>query len=80
MNLKEYAEKNNLKLNPNGSVVDIIERRLKENESKFGKPYCPCRPRTGIEEYDNKIICPCVFHKEEIKREGYCHCRLFFKK
>ena len=31
----------------------------------------------GDAEKDKKIICPCVYHIEEIDREGECHCQLF---
>ena len=46
---------------------------------KFGKRYCPCRIVTGDEKEDRKIVCPCIYHKEEVERDGSCHCELFFK-
>nr|WP_269850493.1 ferredoxin-thioredoxin reductase catalytic domain-containing protein [Methanosarcina horonobensis] len=26
-----------------------------------------------------KIVCPCIYHKDEIEKDGNCHCELFFK-
>ena len=46
---------------------------------KFGQPYCPCRLRSGDEEKDRAIECPCVYHKDEVANQGSCHCRLYFK-
>jgi len=77
---KEYAEnEQGLKLNPNEVIVNAIAKGLARNEEKYGAAYCPCRPITGDNETDKKIICPCVYHKDEIEKDGQCHCRLFVK-
>ena len=76
---EEYAEKNGFKLNPNREVVERIVKGLLEREKKLGKRYCPCRRVTGNQEEDKKIICPCVYHKEEIAKLGHCLCGLFVK-
>jgi len=76
---KKYAKKNGIKLNPNEKIVDGIIAGLKRNEEKYGERYCPCRRVTGDKEIDKKIICPCVYHKEEIEKDGYCYCKLFVK-
>ena len=72
----EHAEKNNIKLNPDKKTVERIINGLLENEKKYGKKYCPCRRVTGNEE-DKKKICPCYYHKDEIKKDGRCLCGLF---
>lgn len=74
-----YAGKNGFALNPDKEILEIVIHGLSANRQKHGKQYCPCRMRTGDEEEDKKIICPCVSHKEEIERDGRCHCALFFK-
>ena len=76
---EEYASENGFKLNPDKKIVENIIKSLIEREKKFGERYCPCRRITGDREEDKKIICPCIYHKEEIKRDGYCHCRLFVR-
>jgi len=76
----DYAKENGFRLNPNQKVVDYLIEALLLREKKYGKRYCPCRRVKGIEEEDNKIICPCIYHKKEIKEQGHCHCLLFYKK
>lgn len=76
---QEYAKKNGFSLNPNKKVVEEIVKVLLEREKKFGARYCPCRRITGNKKEDKKIICPCFFHREEIKKYGHCLCNLFVK-
>lgn len=76
---ENYAKAEGFKLNPEGKTVEAITRSLLEREKKLGARYCPCRRVTGNLEEDKKIICPCAYHKEEIKKDGHCLCRLFTK-
>jgi ferredoxin-thioredoxin reductase catalytic subunit len=80
--LKEYqgyAKKNGFHLNPDQKVVDSLIGVLLEREKKYGKKYCPCHRVKNIKKEDDKIICPCVYHKKEIEKYGHCHCFLFVK-
>lgn len=74
-----YAKENGFNLNPNRKVVHGLVRGLLENEKKQGQRYCPCRRITGDKEKDQKIVCPCYYHKDEIKKDGHCLCGLFVK-
>ena len=65
---QEYAEKNGFKLNPNREIVERLIKGLLENEKKHGEKYCPCRRVTGNQEEDRPKICPCQWHREEIKK------------
>lgn len=76
---QEYAEQQGLKLNPNKQVVENLLKGLLENEKKYGARYCPCRRVSGNPVEDQPKICPCVWHKEEIAKQGHCLCGLFFK-
>ncbi len=76
---REYAKENGFILNPNIKVVERIVKILLEREKNLGVRYCPCRRVTGNKEEDKKIICPCIYHKEEIEKDGRCHCGLFVK-
>jgi ferredoxin-thioredoxin reductase catalytic subunit len=76
---EQYAKENGFKLNPNPKIVDGIVKGLLMRKEKFGANYCPCRRVTGDKEQDDKIICPCAFHKEEIEKDGHCLCNLFVK-
>ncbi len=69
---KQHAEKNGFRLNPDKKVVESLIKTLIKNEEKFGKKYCPCRII-----HNDESVCPCVYHKKEIKEQGHCHCFLF---
>lgn len=76
---KAYAHKQGFALNTDEKQLNTVIKGLVRNKTKFGRPYCPCRIRSGDEEKDMAIECPCVFHKEEIANHGQCHCNLYFK-
>lgn len=73
--LQEHADKNKIKLNPDRKILNGVISGLMKNQESFGEVYCPCRPIRSAE-----TICPCAFHKKEIKETGHCLCRLFVKK
>lgn len=74
---KQYAESQGFMLNPDEDITTFVIQGLLHNEAKFGYRYCPCRVVTGNKDQDKKIICPCIYHKDEIKSMGRCHCGLF---
>ena len=78
--MKKYAESQGFKLNPDEEVVNFIIKGLLENEARHGYRYCPCRVLTGDRRKDTKLICPCAYHKDEIRGMGHCHCGLFMAK
>jgi ferredoxin-thioredoxin reductase catalytic subunit len=78
--IKEYAPKAGIKVNPDNKKLDLIIQGLLKNKEKHGEVYCPCRLVTGNKEKDQELICPCVFHRGEIELEGHCRCFLFFEK
>ena len=78
--LQEIAEKEGIMLNPDENVLNSLLDALMRNKELKGEFYCPCRIPTGDKEEDKKIICPCIYHKEDVEREGHCHCFLFFRK
>lgn len=77
---KKYAKKNNFQLNPDKKILNFVIAGLVKNKKEKGAEYCPCRPLEGNPEKDKKKICPCFWHKKEIEKQGFCHCRLFYKK
>ena len=75
----EYAKNNGFNLNPDDKAVERIINGLLMNEQKHGAKYCPCRRISENKEEDSKKICPCVWHKDEIKKDGHCFCNLYVK-
>jgi ferredoxin-thioredoxin reductase catalytic chain len=76
---EEHAKENNIHLNPSAKAVESIALVLAKRKEEFGEFYCPCRRITGDKEADKKIICPCVYHLDEVKRDGHCLCNLYVK-
>ena len=77
--LEKYAEEQGFVLQPDEKRLDFILAGLLRNEENHGFRYCPCRRVTGNKEKDKKIICPCIYHKDEVKNDGHCTCFLFLK-
>jgi len=76
---EKYAGDNGWEVNNEEKQLNAVIRGLARNTLKFGEQYCPCRIRSGDREKDKEIICPCIYHKDEIENDGNCHCRFFFK-
>ena len=66
-----------LRLNPDADIVNRVLAGLAARERKTGMRLCPCRLGGATEAENQKIVCPCVYHLEELARDGQCHCRLF---
>lgn len=77
---RAYAAREGFDINPDDKIVDMVIEGLARNKIKHDRRYCPCRPLTGDYEQDKYKICPCKWHKDEIEKDGHCHCALFFKK
>ncbi len=75
---RAYARAQGFVLNPDPEKLDEIISGLAYNQKTHGFRYCPCRPLSGDLEEDRKKICPCFWHREEIKTMGHCHCGLFW--
>ncbi len=75
--VEDYAESSQYELNPNTKHVDKIIKSLAKRKLKNSYFYCPCRMLSDNKEIDAKIICPCEYHHEEIKKDGICSCDLF---
>lgn len=75
--LGKYLEGAPYRFNPDASVVDTIIKGLALRKLKTGHEYCPCRVVTGKKEEDEKIVCPCAYHEEEIRENEICYCGLF---
>jgi len=74
-----YAKKNGFCLNPNKKITKQLILQLIKRENKFGKRYCPCYLISENAEKDKKFVCPCIYHKKEIEKQGHCNCFLFMK-
>jgi len=78
--LEKYISKSPYTFNSDEKQVDGIITGLAMKKIKAGRFYCPCRIVTGVDKEDRKKVCPCIWHRQEIEKDGTCHCRLFVKK
>lgn len=76
--IERYAQSKGYRLNSDHAAVERVVHGMAVRKAKMGEAYCPCRFATGNPEVDQKIICPCEFHYEEIEKNGQCHCQLLF--
>jgi ferredoxin-thioredoxin reductase catalytic chain len=77
---ERYSRENGWMLNPDRKTLTAVIQGLTRNEERFGERYCLCRLRSGDEGKDRAIICPCVYHRDEIEKDGHCHCQLYYRK
>jgi ferredoxin-thioredoxin reductase catalytic subunit len=78
--IRRYARASGYMIQPNKKILNVLIKGLLNNIKKYGHKYCPCRKVAGNPIEDKKIICPCIFHKDEIKADGYCKCMLYYRK
>ncbi|MFH0802958.1 MAG: ferredoxin-thioredoxin reductase catalytic domain-containing protein [bacterium] len=76
-NVHKYSQKSGYPLDPDQETVSMIIEGLAKNKERYGYAYCPCRVVTGDPAEDRKIICPCIYHRDEIAKDGHCHCHLY---
>lgn len=67
-----------IRLSENKELVKEIKEKLKKNEEKYGKKFCPCvLPTEYNSEKSDDYVCMCkAFRKQE---SGECHCGLYEK-
>ncbi len=75
--LENFLQGRNYYFNHDPEIVASILKAMAKRYQQFGADYCPCRRVTGDKEKDALIICPCVYHEEEVRVDGHCHCQLF---
>ncbi len=74
-----YTDTGPYELNPDTKHVDKVIKGLAKRKLKYGQQYCPCRMISENKKLDDKIICPCEYHVEEIRQDGICSCDLFVR-
>lgn len=78
---RRFTEKNDFILNPESAHVDFIIDGLLKLEKEHGLKYCPCRLRSGNNEKDFELVCPCNFFIQRTWTEkDRCWCGLFVKR
>lgn len=77
--LIKITEKKGYIFNPNQDWVEQVIRLMTNNYKEYGRYYCPCKQHYPVDTTID-AVCPCPTLDEEVARDGYCHCRLFYRK
>lgn len=72
-----YVEKGPYELYPEPEVVENVVQGLADNLVAHGRMYCPCADVEESKKKGSRMVCPCVPHRADIARQGYCDCALF---
>lgn len=65
-------------LNPDPERTLKVSNLLARNFAEHGKYYCPCKQSHPLDPAKD-VVCPCPSIHDEVKKDGHCFCRLFFK-
>jgi ferredoxin-thioredoxin reductase catalytic subunit len=76
--LTEIASKNKYILNPDTARINKVVGLMTNNFVATGEYFCPCKQQNKPPVKGKDTICPCREWHDEIARDGYCHCKLFF--
>jgi len=75
--LKNSQEPKGYFLNPDKKkALELIDGLL-VNRQRYGYSSCPCRLASGNREWDQDIICPCVYREQDVRQYGQCYCALY---
>ena len=77
--VKKIADTKGLHLNTDNERIKKVIGLMTENYNSFGAQYCPCKQINDIPELGKDPVCPCPEMDEEIKENGCCRCRVFYK-
>jgi len=57
-------------------VFDLLQGLL-INKERYGYMCCPCRLSADDPNWDEDIICPCVYREKDVAEYGSCYCNLY---
>ena len=75
--LKQEAEANGYRLNPDREFTLRLVQGLVENGKRYGYWQCPCRLAFGERAKDLDLICPCDYRDADLNEYGACYCALY---
>jgi ferredoxin-thioredoxin reductase catalytic chain len=75
--LKKSQEEKGYYFNKDKKRVFELLEGLLLNKDRYGYMSCPCRLAADDREWDNDIICPCVYREPDVAEYGSCFCNLY---
>jgi ferredoxin-thioredoxin reductase catalytic subunit len=77
--IQKIAQEKGYILNPDQERLQKVVGLMTMNKNEFGKFYCPCKQSHPLDP-KNDVLCPCPPIDDEVKNDGYCFCKLFYRK
>jgi len=77
--VRTIASKKGYILNPDEERMQKVVGLMTMNYNEFSKYYCPCKQSHPLNPQKD-VLCPCSVLDEEVKKDGHCFCRLFYRK
>ncbi|HAY22126.1 ferredoxin-thioredoxin reductase catalytic domain-containing protein [Desulfobacca acetoxidans] len=75
--LKKTQEPKGYYFNQDQNLVQALLAALLENKARYGYMSCPCRLASGNRNWDQDILCPCIYREADVKEYGSCYCALY---
>jgi len=76
--IQELAQKHGYSLNPDEDRVKKVVGLMTMNYNTHQAYYCPCKQSHPLDT-EKDVTCPCTVWEDEIRKDGNCFCKLFFK-
>ncbi len=76
--IKKIANDLGYVLNSDQERVKKVVEKIATNFESYGDYFCPCKQKNQPPVIGVDVACPCQQLKDEIQKQGHCHCRLFF--
>ncbi|OGC43867.1 hypothetical protein A2Y85_06590 [candidate division WOR-3 bacterium RBG_13_43_14] len=73
------ANKKGYVLNPDEERVKKVVGLMTMNSNTYESYYCPCKQSHPL-DVKKDVTCPCPSIDEEVKKDGYCFCRLLYSR
>jgi ferredoxin-thioredoxin reductase catalytic subunit len=76
--LRKIAQRRQVRFNTNWARVKKVVGLMTKNWLGQGYYACPCKQQNDPPIRGVDVACPCAELGKELRRDGHCHCRLFY--
>lgn len=75
--IKPIQQARGYRFNKDEEHVMALMGGLLRNRDRYGYMACPCRLAADDREWDQDILCPCIYREPDIQEYGSCYCGLY---
>ena len=77
--IQKIADQKGLILNSDVARIEKVVWLMGKSHKQYGSYFCPCKQTNDIPKLGEDVTCPCPELNDEIKENGQCGCRIFFR-